>query len=367
MRRVFVRVGLVFASCLIVFGLLEGWLRIRYAFHPPRKGQDNAYIFTEYDPEIGWRNRPESTGQLRTPNGSVSVTTTREGFRADRLYGKPTKKPRILVLGDSFAWGYGIETYERFSEQVERMSGGKWEVINAGVLGYDTAQELLLFRRLASKYRPDLTIAVFGLDDLLGNLLDQHSGYPKPRFVLHKGQLTLTNIPVPQRSIPWEQAVERELSILDRRTWTGRMDKVLRVWLRSYPYLLKRLKLASYLHDARMRSSEALALSEALFKTFRDEVASAGGRLVVLLKPFGESLEKGDQLDLYSYVRTRLEASGVATINPLASLREINEKSPVYFPADRHWNAKGHEVVAQVIFQTIQANGWLRLQPNPPE
>lgn len=365
MRGILAKFGLVLASFLLVFGLLEGWLRIRETLHPPSQGQDNVYIFEEYDPELGWRNRPGASGLLRTPNGHSNVNISKEGFRTDRLYGEPTGKPRMLVLGDSFAWGYGVESQERFSEQVEDMSGGMWEVINAGVYGYSTTQEILLFRRLAPKYRPDLTVVVFGLDDLMENLLTQNSGYPMPRFVLRNGRLKLTNVPVPRRARPWEEAVKHELSVLDQETWMGRLDSTFRNWLRLYPYVLKRLKLASYIIDARMHAPEAVALSESIFKTFSDEAEEAGSRLVVLMKPFGETVETGDQLDLYRHMRRRLDALGVAVVDPLEALRVRNAENSIYFPSDRHWNPEGHKVVAQVVFEAVLTNEWLRLPSQP--
>jgi len=54
--------------------------------------------------------------------------------------------PALVVLGDSFALGWGVAEDEAFPQQLARRLGVR--VLNAGVPSYGTARELLLLRRL---------------------------------------------------------------------------------------------------------------------------------------------------------------------------------------------------------------------------
>ena len=67
----------------------------------------------------------------------------------DREYPRERRVPgrrRILVLGDSVAWCWGVEREECFTERLEAALPDT-DVINAGVPGYSTAQELLYYER----------------------------------------------------------------------------------------------------------------------------------------------------------------------------------------------------------------------------
>ena len=95
-------------------------------------------------------------GQAPEALSTYTVFINRMGIRHAEL--APESRPgtrRVIVLGDSFTFGQAVDDEALFSTQLERrldqsQPGVKHEVINAGVPGYGTAQELLLLRRLAT-------------------------------------------------------------------------------------------------------------------------------------------------------------------------------------------------------------------------
>ena len=101
------------------------------------------------------------------------------GFR-DREYAvdKPTGTYRIVVLGDSIAFGYcdeerSIPLEQTFSEVLETrlattpLAGhASVEVLNFGVSGYDTTQEVELLAEKALAYSPDLVLVAYCLNDI---------------------------------------------------------------------------------------------------------------------------------------------------------------------------------------------------------
>lgn len=88
---------------------------------------------------------------------------------------KPKNVYRIVVIGDSIAYGMGVEIKETFSKQLEKVLNDekkdiaiKYEVINFSVPGYSTLQEAEVLRSKAIRYNPDLAIiAVFANDNLV--------------------------------------------------------------------------------------------------------------------------------------------------------------------------------------------------------
>lgn len=106
-----------------------------------------------------------------TPGATSGVYTINSGGFRDHEY-SAAKAPdvfRIVILGDSIVWGHGLELADTFAKQLEHLlneiSQQKFEVLNFGVSGYSTQQEVELYRVRASRYDPDLVIVGYCLND----------------------------------------------------------------------------------------------------------------------------------------------------------------------------------------------------------
>jgi lysophospholipase L1-like esterase len=76
------------------------------------------------------------------------------------------------------------------------------EVINAGISGYSTDQELLWMQTEGAKYDFDLIVLVFTGNDIGDNQRQiVNTIYYKPQFVIKDGYLVLTGNPVPKASV----------------------------------------------------------------------------------------------------------------------------------------------------------------------
>ncbi len=106
---------------------------------------------------------------VRSIQTGVWVETNSLGFREKEYSLERTAGVRrIAVLGDSYTQGVGVEFSETFSKRLEAelsRSGNAHEVINFGVSGYNTVMELATFREVAAKFRPDLVIVAYVLND----------------------------------------------------------------------------------------------------------------------------------------------------------------------------------------------------------
>src|SRR5258705_3086210 len=124
---------------------------------------------TIYDPELGWRLAPSRETVFKVAHFTVRVSHNADGLR-DRPYPREREpgRRRVLVLGDSFVWCWGVEQERCFTERLEAALGDT-DVINAGVPGYSTAQELLFYEREGRRYRPDLVLLVFVPNDVVAN------------------------------------------------------------------------------------------------------------------------------------------------------------------------------------------------------
>lgn len=147
------------------------------------------YGFDEYDPGLGWRPRADYA--------SESVRTNAMGIRADREY-ETTRRDgvrRVVVVGDSYTWGEEVGNADTYSSRLEELLPAT-DVINLGVHGYGTDQQLLYLRERGFDFAPDLVVLAIYDDNINRNAL-AFRDYAKPRFELRGGELNLTGVPVP--------------------------------------------------------------------------------------------------------------------------------------------------------------------------
>ncbi|MCB0343935.1 MAG: SGNH/GDSL hydrolase family protein [Bdellovibrionales bacterium] len=104
----------------------------------------------------------------------VRVTTNSFGMRSpERPQAKPAGTYRIALLGDSYAFGWGVEQDKIFAAEIERILNEdsevsqKIEVLNFGVPGYSTFQEVTQFFSKGAAFDPDLVL-VFFIDNDFG-------------------------------------------------------------------------------------------------------------------------------------------------------------------------------------------------------
>src|SRR5215207_4356877 len=197
-RSILINLSLIIISTLFALFLSE--IALRLTGLSPLYVSPERDRFWKYDSLLGWAHEPGQEGIFETPQFHTVVRINENGLR-DRghSYERQNDIERILVLGDSFAWGYGVEESERFSQLLEKSLDV--EVINAGVSGYSTDQELLWYRNEGIKYETDLVIVVLAGNDVGDNDRQLvNTIYYKPKFVLEEGKLVLTGSPVPKTS-----------------------------------------------------------------------------------------------------------------------------------------------------------------------
>ncbi|MCU0862661.1 MAG: SGNH/GDSL hydrolase family protein [Planctomycetes bacterium] len=104
--------------------------------------------------------------------GSFRLRTNAQGARGPALaLPKPDDVFRIVVLGDSVAFGWGVDDEVTFLRRLEQewrpASGGKrLEVVNLGLPHYDTHQELASLRETGLPLQPDLVLLIYVVNDI---------------------------------------------------------------------------------------------------------------------------------------------------------------------------------------------------------
>jgi lysophospholipase L1-like esterase len=120
------------------------------------------------DPLVGHEHRPGTAAHLM----GVDVRINSLGMRdRERDIAKPADTLRILMLGDSVLFGWGVPFEKTIAQRLEaklqaRMRDRRIEVVNAGVGNYNTEMEVRQFLGKADQLTPDIVILNFFINDV---------------------------------------------------------------------------------------------------------------------------------------------------------------------------------------------------------
>ena len=153
------------------------------------------------DPRLGWALRP-GAGAWEADEGLAWSRINRHGFRdRDREVKKAEGVYRIAVLGDSLTEARQVDMDKTFTALAEQALNERHcyddrevEVLNFGVPGYGTGQELILLRERVSAFDHDaIILQVYSGNDIFNNhrALNPSDADMAPYFLLRGGQLEL--------------------------------------------------------------------------------------------------------------------------------------------------------------------------------
>lgn len=259
---------------LFLFSVLEGIFRLSGI--PPA-----APVLTEgmiADPVLLWKTLPGSHGQKTSRFvPTISYVHNQNGFRMRQdIQPKKSNTFRVLMLGDSNLWGFGVEQAQTCASILQQLmdesnvtgeTGKTVEIINMGVIGYSSYQGLKLFEQ-SMQMQPDLVILGYGYNDrryTASNRQDNKTYFSQTyrsiqfhQFILELSSLcnwiaewnqsqTETSLHEAQPRVPIEQYKQNFLSMLDICVQNNLPAVVL--GLRDNPNFINRIEQAIFLED----------------------------------------------------------------------------------------------------------------------
>jgi len=274
------------------------------------------------DPDVGWRMRPGSRVQFPTEGRQIEYLADAEGFRTARNRKVSDRPHRITLVGDSFAWGFGVHWEETCAAHLEtRFPGTSVPVLAMPGFGLDQIMESV--RHWALPRNPTLVLVAIFSDDLSRSFtaFRETEGLGKPLYHLEAEKLTLST--EADRPGALQRFLERK-SKLYSAFWVARR------------VIGKRYGLGSW-----------WKLNQALLEGMTAELQAAEVPVlfVHIPKRNGEPLPA-----LTSY----LQSHGQNLID-LAELPK-SELESFYFETDGHFSPQGHRKLAHLVGNWIEVH-----------
>lgn len=352
--------------------------------------------FTQPDPHRGWSLKPGFSGWMLTGR-PLWVRINSDGMR-DREHALAARPGtvRIAILGDSYMQGLTTSLEDTFGAYLERdltrcpgSIGGGVEVLNFGVSGYGTAQELLTYRHHAAKYKPQVVLLAFYTNnDVFNNhrrINPTDYSDQSPYFTLDGGRLVLDDAFRAVLAESADQPLWRDVRIF----LTERI-RVLQLLHEAYgsirPYFVAAppetaeeegpsmadVSNEIYRDSAIPEVQEAWRVTEALLLALNDEVTAQGAELWIT------TLANAPQVDpdrsnreaslkelgvaslLYPDLRIRdfARRHGIRVITLAPALADYTAAHHIYLngsgdgavaEGDNHWTAIGNRIAAGMV------------------
>ncbi|MDH4157845.1 MAG: GDSL-type esterase/lipase family protein [candidate division Zixibacteria bacterium] len=288
----------------------------------------------EKDYDLFWKLRSSRTVTSKFFEGKT-YRINAHGLRGEEIDEVKTA-PRILALGNSCTFGWGVPQRETYASQLTAMLGERYEVINGGVPGYSSLQGKRFFKRDLLSLQPDLILILFAWNDhwaAAAQIADKDQQPPPRPLIAAQNLLSRLHLYRLLKKLLLS-AIEKDPDVLFDRS-----QPVYRVGLDDY--------------YSNLRALCGVARSH-------------GIRPVLITSPI-PSLEKyypaGSVSNLHTYhgryndaVRRLARDERVELIDLAA---EFDRHDDLYDNAVRdpiHFNAKGHRIAAELIAEYLRKN-----------
>lgn len=324
------------AGVAVVAGLvaLEVGLRLKQLERVDDRGQSDGWHV--FDARLGWRGAPGWKGEGVAGGRRFPVRLDAAGRRMDRPVGdRPAGQRRIVVVGDSYPFGYGVAVEEALPARLEAAlvaSGVAVEVVNLGTCAWGVGHFRLATEELALPLRPDLIVVTLIADDLRrAQRAVSLYGQNQPRFVLDgEGAPRLVDVPVEPPPPPGS------LRLADHPPGGGSFL----LWQLGQG--LERLRVAASGEGARARWRVGLALLRDAHRVAQ----AAGVPLVVVLMPELKSTPDDEARTLVQGLEP-----GVPVVDLYPAFEPLGR--PAFLADDPHPSPAGHAAAAEALAKAL--------------
>lgn len=345
---------------LLVVVVLEGFVR----FGVYREAEPALDIY-ENDMLLGWKLRNGLKRTFLSPEFNINIKADGNGFRNTIVTGEISPEEyRIVGLGDSFLFGYGVESEETVLSVLCDALNADHEIepeiycTNLGMPGYNINQYFQIVDNEFLELNPDIAIVFIYMNDFKRDLSYDFWKVNEDGFLL-----------------TW-----RFKELNEKSSFMSRCELFVKRHLYLYHFLRTRIKVlmrkANLYAAAGQRSQSEKRCKYTcglVFKMWRI-CANKNVPMILCIIPDKIQVQEGpmsgsqkdglqeDELSPNEDLRNCLVRFANENAIPYIDLWEVfssrhSDPASLYFQKDGHWNVRGHTAAADALYDYLTVNG----------
>ena len=325
----------------------------------------NSKFWTFSNEHFGVWHQPSSSYLHKKACFTQTYASNAYGMR-DKERTKGSDQQRVVILGDSFIEGWGNKAEDRLSNLLEASTGK--EVLNFGTSGgFGTIQEWLQYKYMVKQFRHDVVmLGILPRNDFEDNSLefyhtqdtDDYRPFLVGEYPDYKLFYPVSKLPQPTRMQAFGKSLQ--LTLLE---WSC----LYRVAIYLHDFKIENMKLVPRWSpenaSAQAGGSMYYSVPESEWSIMRYSleqlVAEAGSRKVILFTiPAYQDFEHydGKEPPLARKLRELANRTGATYVDLMPAMVARGIKYPdLYFSCDKHWNAFGNAVAADILEPYVRA------------
>jgi len=336
---------------LLLFIFFEVILRVySYPIYGFQKG-----VFVE-DGVMGYKLSSDYQGVQSVYGRNFELETNSKGLRDSREYEYNKDKFRIILLGDSFAFGNGVGLDGSYAEQLRTLLGDDVEVINLGVPGYGINNQYLSYLEEGQKYDPDIVLVGYINNDwnthqvlFEDNNVVINNDYSNP--VNEKGLLAEESNDLSLRSLHLSLLYNiRSYSFIytNSRSWLSNI--INKYWANT--------QVPAYFWDK--NSHEYKVAYNGYYSILEMLKENTDSKIIIFIGPTLDDLFSSDDLkETYNLnygvdpTQTKDSVEEIAGLLDIEVIRIDSDDPSIYLEVDGHWNEKGNRLMAEELHDRL--------------
>lgn len=341
-KKIFKNLILLFSSLLITFLFFEMILRMIIGtsiLYHSRLESD----FIEQDSLVHYLYKKNIKRTIVTKDYSSVIKINSYGYR-DRPWDFSKKNKNILVLGDSFTAGFGVEENKRWSGYLQKLldhNDSTYKIYNAAVSGYNLEQMKNTSDILFPIITPDIVIIGFNLK-ALDRLEDPYIYFSG--FSLRKSKIKNAVVCGDELYI-----YKSRIKILQNAEYLFLKYSVF------YNYIIKKMDVLLKKINQKNMDNELLHKHFKILLNMKEGLQEGTNMFILpVIQHTNDMVFEESIIDFYNKTKIFCRKNNIGFINILEPLnKELERGRSLWINTDTHWNENTHEIVAKTIDKEI--------------
>lgn len=379
-RQLLINISIFVLALVLILFFLEWYLRLfspQLTLERAEKISIKVFDKSDYTP---WKLKPNSSDTMISPYNEfkVQIRINSYGLRDNEFGVKKDKYAhRILFLGDSFTWGYGVKLEDTYIKKLEVLlnknkKGKIYENINLGRADGGNAPDVqyLYLKNKGINFSPDTVIIGFFVENDISDISDKNiwsridtKGLPlniTSNFYYVDEQNRLRHTSQNKEyykkysvfsNINYLLSKKSQLFILIKNFLIGKKEPPTKVFFKELPdNLIENFsKIKILLKEMKKISSENNSSFIIVLIPSKIQVED---KFWEKYKKYYKNFETSRTMP-NDLIMEFCKESNITCIDLLPEFLKEANKGGYYFNIDGHWNEKGHELAAERIYSYI--------------